>query len=193
MATGIKDKVAIIGMGCTRFGERWDVGAEELMVEAFTECLGDAGIDRNGIQAAWLGTCMEETNVGKSGLPLATTLRLPFIPVTRTENFCASGTEAFRGAVYAVASGAYDICLAMGVEKLKDTGYGGLPNPGSNWGSLNWLYWPNATAPGAFAQLATAYAAKNKITDQELKRGWPTFLPRATRMGLSTPRPTSEK
>jgi acetyl-CoA C-acetyltransferase len=37
MATGIKDKVAIIGMGCTRFGERWDVGAEELMVEAFQE------------------------------------------------------------------------------------------------------------------------------------------------------------
>ena len=39
MATGIKDKVAIIGMGCTRFGERWDMGAEELMVEAFSECL----------------------------------------------------------------------------------------------------------------------------------------------------------
>jgi acetyl-CoA C-acetyltransferase len=170
MATGIKDKVAIIGMGCTRFGERWDVGAEELMVEAFTECLADAGIDSGEIQAAWLGTCMEESNVGKSGLPMATTLRLPFIPVTRTENFCASGTEAFRGAVYAVASGAYDICLAMGVEKLKDIGYGGLPNPGSNWGSLSWLHWPNATAPGAFAQLATAYAAKYKIPDRELKR-----------------------
>jgi len=121
MATGIRDKVAIIGMGCTRFGERWDVGAEELMVEAFCECLGDAGVDRHDIQAAWLGTCVEEVNVGKSGLPLSTTLRLPFIPVTRVENFCASGTESFRGAVYAVASGAYDICLAMGVEKLKDT------------------------------------------------------------------------
>ena len=171
MAMGIKDKVAIIGMGCTRFGERWDVGAEELMVEAFTECLEDAGVDRNEIQAAWLGTCIEEINVGKSGLPLSTTLRLPLIPVTRTENFCASGTESFRGAVYAVASGAYDICLAMGVEKLKDTGYGGLPNPGSNWGSLSWLWWPNVTAPGAFAQLATAYAAKYRIPDQDLKRG----------------------
>lgn len=170
MATGIKDKVAIIGMGCSRFGERWDSGAEELMVEAFTECLEDAGIDRNEIQAAWLGTCIEEINVGKSGLPLSTTLRLPFIPVTRTENFCASGTESFRGAVYAVASGAYDMCLAMGVEKLKDTGYGGLPNPGSNWGSLSWLWWPNMTAPGAFAQLATAYAGKYRIPEQDLKR-----------------------
>jgi acetyl-CoA C-acetyltransferase len=170
MATGIRDKVAIIGMGCTRFGERWDVGAEELMVEAFTECLEDAAIERNQIQAAWLGTCIEEINVGKSALPLSTTLRLPFIPVTRTENFCASGTEAFRGAVYAVASGAYDVALALGVEKLKDTGYGGLPNPGSNWGSLTWLWWPNVTAPGAFAQLATAYAAKYHIPDDVLKR-----------------------
>ncbi|MBW2208373.1 MAG: acetyl-CoA acetyltransferase [Deltaproteobacteria bacterium] len=170
MATGIKDKVAIIGMGCTRFGERWDVGAEELMVEAFEECLKDAGIEKDDIEAAWLGTCMEEVNVGKSALPLAITLRLPRIPVTRTENFCASGTESFRGAVYAVASGAYDICLAMGVEKLKDTGYGGLPNPGSNWGSLSWLWWPNVTAPGAFAQLATAYAAKYGIPDDEIKR-----------------------
>lgn len=170
MATGIKDKVAIIGMGCTKFGERWDMGAEELMVEAFTECMEDAGIEKNEIQAAWLGTCLEEINVGKSALPLPLTLRLPFIPVTRTENFCASGTESFRGAVYAVASGAYDVCLAMGVEKLKDTGYGGLPNPGSNWGSLSWLWMPNFTAPGAFAQLASAYASKHRIPDKDLKR-----------------------
>jgi hypothetical protein len=95
MATGIRDKVAIIGMGCTRFGERWDVGAEELMVEAYTECIADAGIERDEIQAAWLGTCYEEISVGKSALPLSMNLRLPFIPVTRTENFCASGTEAF--------------------------------------------------------------------------------------------------
>ncbi|MHB9020191.1 MAG: acetyl-CoA acetyltransferase, partial [Minisyncoccota bacterium] len=74
------------------------------------------------------------------------------------------------GAVYAVASGAYDICLALGVEKLKDTGYGGLPNPGSGFGSLNWLWWPNLTAPGSFAQLATAYAAKYRVADKDLKR-----------------------
>jgi len=170
MATGIKDKVAIIGMGCTRFGERWDMGAEELMVEAFEECLIDAGIEKKQIEAAWFGTCMEEVSVGKSAIPLSTTLRLPFIPVTRVENYCATGTEAFRGACYAVASGAYDICLALGVEKLKDTGYGGLPNFGSNAGTLNWQWWPNLTAPGSFAQLASAYAAKYRIKDQDLKR-----------------------
>ena len=126
MATGIRDKVAIIGMGCTRFGERWDVGPEELMVEAFEEAIKDAGIERTEIQAAWLGTCFEEINAGKSALPLSLTLRLPKIPVTRVENFCATGTDAFRGACYAVASGAYDMCLAQGVEKLKDTGMAGF-------------------------------------------------------------------
>ncbi|MBN2497456.1 MAG: acetyl-CoA acetyltransferase [Deltaproteobacteria bacterium] len=170
MATGIKDKVAIIGMGCSRFGERWEVGAEELIVEAFQECIQDAGIEPGEIEAAWFATCLEEVNVGKSALALPMSLRLPYIPVTRCENFCASGTEAFRGAVYAVASGAYDVALAAGVEKLKDIGYGGLPNPGSNWGSLAWLFWPNLTAPGAFAQLASAYAARWGVKPAELKR-----------------------
>jgi len=170
MATGIKDKVAIIGMGCTKFGERWDVGAEELMVEAFQEAIQDAGIDKNEIQAAWLGTCFDEVNVGKSALPASMTLRLPNISVTRVENFCASGTEAFRGAVYAVASGAYDIAMAIGVEKLKDIGYGGLPEFSSAMGTLNGLWFPNVTAPGCFAMLASGYAAKYGIDMQELKK-----------------------
>ncbi len=170
MSTGIKDRVAIIGMGCTKFGERWDVGSEELIVEAFLECIADAGIEKRDIDAAWFSTCLEEINVGKSALPLSATLRLPNIPVTRTENFCASGTEAFRGACYAVASGASKIALALGVEKLKDTGYGGLPNQGSGVGSLNWLWMPNMTAPGTFAMLASSYAAKYGIKDDELKK-----------------------
>ncbi len=188
MATGIKDKVAIIGMGCTRFGERWEVGAEQLMVEAFDECLEDAGIERGDIEAAWLSTCMEEVNVGKSALPLSRALRTPLIPVTRTENYCASGTEAFRGAVYAVASGAYDVCLALGVEKLKDTGYGGLPNPGSGAGTLNWLWFPNLSAPGAFAQLASAYAAKYAVDDQTLKRAMAHVSAKSHDNGLLNPK-----
>ena len=169
MASGIKDKVAILGMGCSRFGERWDVGAEELMVEAFQECIEDAGIEKSQIQAAWFGSCLVEVGVGKSALPLSMTLRLPNIPVTRTENYCATATEAFRGAVYAVASGAYDICLALGVEKLKDTGYGGLPSFARE-GTLTSQWMPNLTAPGCFAQLAVAYGAKYRVPDDELKR-----------------------
>jgi acetyl-CoA C-acetyltransferase len=189
MATGIKDKVAIIGMGCTRFGERWEAGAEELMVEAFQECLADAGIEKKEIEAAWFGSCLDEVNVGKSALPLSMTLRLPMIPVTRVENFCATGTEAFRGACYAVASGAYDICLALGAEKLKDTGYGGLPSfTGSNAGTLTWQWFPNLTAPGAFAQLASAYAAKYKVKDQDLKRAMAHVSAKSHANGVLNPK-----
>jgi len=168
MATGIKDKVAILGMGCSKFGERWNDNAEDLMIEAYKEALDDAGIETSQIEMAWLGTAIEEQHVGKSAVPLATALRLQYIPVTRVENYCASGTEALRGAVYAVASGACDIALALGVEKLKDTGYGGLPQ--RNRGSVNDLYWANASAPGSFAQLATAYSAKHNVPAEDLKR-----------------------
>lgn len=168
MPRGIKDQVVILGMGCSRFGERWDCNAEDLIVEAAQECFADAGIGRERIDAAWLATAIEEQHMGKSGIPLALALRLPFIPVTRVENYCASGTEAFRGAVYAVAAGAADIALAVGVEKLKDTGYGGLPQ--RSRGTLNDMYWANASAPGAFAQLATAYQAKHGLEMPVLKR-----------------------
>jgi acetyl-CoA C-acetyltransferase len=168
MATGIKDKVVILGMGCSKFGEHWDKNAEHLMVDAFEEAVKDAGIERNQIEAAWFGTAIEEQHVGKSGVPLAMTLRLPYIPVTRVENYCATGTEAFRGAVYAVASGAVDIALALGVEKLKDTGYGGLPQRGR--GALQNMTWANISAPGSFAQLAAAYRAKHGVNKDDLKR-----------------------
>src|ERR1700741_2668338 len=168
MAKGIKDKVVINGMGCSKFGERWDKEADNLMVEAYTEAIADAGIDTKQIDAAWLSTAIEEQHVGKPATALAVALRLPFIPVTRAENYCASGTEAFRGAVYAVASGAADIALALGVEKLKDTGYGGPP-PRTR-GVLNNMLWPNLSAPGSFAQLAAAYAAKHGVDGKDLKR-----------------------
>ena len=101
---------------------------------------------------------------------LATTLKLPYIPVTRVENFCASGTEAVRAACYAVASGAADIALALGCEKLKDTGYGGLPDFGQLLGTDNRIILPNITAPGMFAQAATAYFAKYGLSAEEGKR-----------------------
>ncbi|HYW92783.1 MAG TPA: acetyl-CoA acetyltransferase [Gammaproteobacteria bacterium] len=168
MATGIKDKVAVLGMGCSKFGERWESGAEELMVEAYIEALQDAGIETDQIEAAWFSTHVDEQSVGKGGTPLSTTLRLPNIPVTRVENFCASGSDAFRGAVYAVAAGACDIALALGVEKLKDTGYGGLP-AGSR-GTLQPQIGFNGSAPGNFAQLASAYRAKHGVNKDDLKR-----------------------
>ncbi len=170
MAEGIKDKVAIIGMGCTKFGEHWDKGSEDLIVEAFTEAIEDAGIEKKDIHAAWYGSCYDEFNVGKSALALSRTLKLPFIPVTRIENLCASGSEALRGAVYGVASGACDIALALGAEKLKDTGYGGLPEMSTSLGTKNRVIFPGISAPGAFAMMANRYFSKYGMPVEEGRR-----------------------
>src|SRR3546814_624262 len=159
MPSGIKDKVAILGMGCAKFGERWNDDAEQLMVEAYVEAMADAGIEPWQIDAAWLSVAFDAVNVGPSGIPAAMALRLPNISVTKVENYCASGTEAFRGAVYAVASGAADIAIAVGVEKLKDTGYGGLPV--RTRGTMFDMIGVVGSAPGHFAQLASAYEAKH--------------------------------
>jgi acetyl-CoA C-acetyltransferase len=186
MASGIKDRVAILGMGCAKFGERWDADAETLMVEAFQECIADAGIDVSEIGAAWLGVGFDAQNIGPSGIPLSMALRLPNIAVTKVENYCASGTESFRGAVYAVASGACDIALAMGVEKLKDTGYGGLPvrTRGTSYDMVN----VTGSAPGFFAQLASAYQAKHGVPAAELKRAIAHISVKSHANGVKNPK-----
>ncbi|MDR8394727.1 acetyl-CoA acetyltransferase [Paraburkholderia sp. USG1] len=168
MAAGIKDKVAILGMGCSKFGERWDASPEDLMVEAYSEAMADAGITPDQLDAAWFSTHMEDVGVGRGGTPMGIALRLPNIGVTRVENFCAGGSEAIRAAVYAVASGACDIALALGVEKLKDTGYGGLPV--ATVGTYIPQWYPNAVAPANFAQLASAYRRRHGIDASLLKR-----------------------
>jgi acetyl-CoA C-acetyltransferase len=170
MPEGVRNKVAIIGMGCTRFGELWDKNSESLIVEAFGEAIQDAGIEKKDIDAAWFSSCFAENNVGKSAIPLASALKLPFLPVTRTENFCASGTEAIRAACYAVASGASDVALAVGVEKLKDIGYGGLPDFSQLRGIYNRQIYPNMTAPGMFAMMATKYFDRYGLSPEEGKR-----------------------
>ena len=114
-SNGIKDRVAIVGMGCTPFGEHWDKGADDLLVDAATEAWKSAGVGPDDIDAYWLGTM----GSGVSGLMLSEALKLQYKPVTRLENMCATGSEAMRNAAYAVASGAYDLVMAIGVEKVR--------------------------------------------------------------------------
>jgi len=123
----IKDKIAIIGMGCCKFGENWNKGPEDMIIEAAYEAYEDAGIDPKDIQAAWLGTVGAHW-IGMGGLALAEPLKLQGIPITRVENWCATGHEALRNASFAVACGMYDIAIAVGFEKLKDTGFPGWPS-----------------------------------------------------------------
>ncbi|MFF0449904.1 acetyl-CoA acetyltransferase [Streptomyces sp. NPDC004609] len=152
---GIRDRVAVVAMGCTRFGERWDSSAGDLLIDAVRECLdGVGGTEPADVEAYWLGTL----GSGQSGLTLSRPLGLGHRPVTRVENYCATGSDAFRNACYAVASGAYDRVMAVGVEKLKDSGFSGLTRmdpPGDGTAPENTL-----TAPAAFSLLDPAYCTK---------------------------------
>lgn len=160
----IKDRVAIVGMGCTPFGELWDKDADDLVVEACTEAFEDAGVGTKDIQAAWVGTMGRYT-----GMTVSTPLQLQYIPVTRVENACASGQEALRNACYAVAAGIYDVVLAVGVEKLKDEGYAGLA---PQYAADKWhpVYGSHGTAPGRYALAATRYFYRYGLSREEGKR-----------------------
>ncbi|MDD5095032.1 MAG: acetyl-CoA acetyltransferase [Dehalococcoidia bacterium] len=118
----IRDKTAIVGMGCCKFGENWDQGAVDMIVDAAYEAYQDAGIEATDVQAAWVGT----NTSGKAGQCLAAALKFQGIPITRVENYCCTGMDAFRNAVFSVACGMYDTVLVVGYEKLKDLGTGGL-------------------------------------------------------------------
>ena len=161
-SNGICDRVAIVGMGCTAFGERWDKSASDLLIDASQEAYESAGVDPDQIDAYWLGT----TGSGISGLTLSLPLKIQYKPVTRLENMCATGSEALRNACYAVASGAYDLVCAIGVEKLKDSGFSGLtgggapPSDGTESGM---------TAPANFSLLAPAYCKKYGVDEDTLK------------------------
>ncbi len=160
-STGIRDRVAIVGMGCTPFGEHWDKSTDDLLIEAAGETYKSAGVEPDAIDAYWLGTM----GSGFSGMSLSEPLKIQYKPVTHVENFCATGSEALRNACYAVASGAYDLVMAIGVEKLKDSGFSGLVVSGvADDGTSSTM-----TAPAMFSLLAPAYCKKYGLDEETLK------------------------
>src|SRR5215467_8070100 len=179
-SNGIRDRVAIIGMGCTSFGEHWDKSVDDLLVDAATEALNSTSLPLDAIDAFWLGTLFS----GQSGLTLSRPLKIGYKPVSRLENYWATGSEAFRNACYAVASGAYDVAMAIGVEKLKDSGYSGLTGTrASSDGTQAGL-----TAPATFSLLAPAYCKKYGVDEAQLKEVLTRIAWKNHRNGALNPR-----
>ncbi|CAN5770593.1 acetyl-CoA acetyltransferase [soil metagenome] len=158
MTESIKDRVAIIGIGCTKFGDNFDLSYEEMAAEAAFQAIDNAQIEAERIGAAWLGTFSPGQGHGKASVSLADAIRLYNKPITRVENYCATGTDAFRNASMAVAAGIYDLALVLGVEKLKDRPARGLASEGNHAYQHD-----GATAPGIFALAATRYMDRFKI------------------------------
>jgi acetyl-CoA C-acetyltransferase len=110
--------VAVIGTGMTKFGELWGQTIKDIFVEAATKAIADAGVDY--IDSLYVGCMSSGLFVGQEhlGAVVADYLGVTPIPATRVESACASGGAAFRQAFLEVASGASDIVLAGGVEKM---------------------------------------------------------------------------
>ena len=158
---GIKDQVAIIGVGCTRFAEHWDSSLDDLIIDGAQATYASAGVAQDDIDAFWFGTSQSAA----SGLAMGGPLKIHGKPITRVENYCATGSEAMRQAAYAVASGAYDLVMALGAEKVKDGGYQGLnafpiPTDGTQ---------RTLTAAAMFSLILPAYAAKYSIDEDDLR------------------------
>ena len=182
---GIRDRVAVVGMGCTTFGEHWDRGADDLLVDAVVDALASAGVEQSDVDAFWVGTMRS----GVSGLTLSRPLRIDYKPVTRVENMCATGSESFRNACYAVASGAFDMVMATGVEKLKDSGYSGLvmnamPSDGTA---------ADLTAPAMFSLLGPAYCKKYGVDPDEFKQVISRIVWKNHKNGALNPRAQFQK
>jgi acetyl-CoA C-acetyltransferase len=161
-SNGIRDRAAVVGMGCTRFTDHWDRGLDDLLVEAVHEAVDSAGLKLSDVDAFWFGTATS----GSSGLTLSRALKVEGKPVTRVENYCATGSEALRNAAYGVASGAYDTVVAVGGEKLKDTRFAGLATGASvpTDGTTD-----ESSAPARFALLAPAYSARYGVDREALR------------------------
>jgi acetyl-CoA C-acetyltransferase len=179
-SNGIKDKVAIVGMGCTSFGERWDAGVDDLLIESSQAALESAGMAIRAVDAFWLGTM----GSGVAGLTLSRPLKIDYKPVSRLENMCATGSDAFRNAAYAVASGAFDAVMAIGVEKLKDSGYSGLvvSTPAGDGTA------PTLTAPALFSLLDPAYCEKYGVTKEDMREVLTRIAWKNHRNGALNPR-----
>ena len=184
-STGIRDRVAIVGMGCTPFGELWDKGTGDLLTDAAFAAVNSAGVPFDAIDAFWLGTMSS----GRSGLTLSQPLKIGYKPVSRVENFCATGSEAFRNACYAVASGAYDLVLAIGVEKLKDSGYSGLTGVRLVGDGTN----AALSSPAAFSFLVPAYCHKYGVDPEEMGQVLNRIAWKNHRNGAVNPRAQFQK
>ncbi len=164
--------VSVVGAGMVRFGERFDAGYEDLAVAAWDACLAgvDGGLDPDRGEAAWLSTALGGLirREAVTGASLADPIGFHPRPVTRVENACAGGSDAVRNAAFAVAAGAYDVVVVLGVEKMRD-----LPTRASliaQRGTMSHLWWHprGATSPYLFAQHATVLEEQGVLTREDM-------------------------
>ncbi|MBY8859897.1 thiolase family protein [Nocardia sp. CA2R105] len=162
-------RVAIVGAGMTPFAEHFALGIKDLVPMAFAECLGgvDRGMCKTDVQAAWFGA-MGNTDGFPAGI-LADALGMPDLPVTRVENSCATGNDAVRNALFGIASGACDVALVVGADKLRETAQKDML---WEWEAMArdmaWDYPLGLIAPAGFALHVSRYLHESPATREHL-------------------------
>lgn len=158
--------VAVIGVGITKFGEVWTKSIRDIFVEAAIAAIDDAKVDH--IDSMYVGTMSSGLFVGQEhiGAVMADYLGVNPIPATRVESACASGGTAFRQAFLEVASGASDIVLAVGVEKMTDGA--DVTAILATAADQEYEVYHGVTFPGLYAMVAQAHMHQYKTTREQL-------------------------
>lgn len=163
-------RVAVVGTGLTKFGEHWEKSLRQLSTEAGALALKDAGLDGSSIQALFIGNMGAGRFIGQEhlGALAADQAGLNPIPATRCEAACASGSLAFRKAYHAIRSGAFDIVVAAGAEKMTDIKGTDAISTLMGAGDQEWESSVGLTFTGLYALMARAYMERYGLTRDEL-------------------------
>ncbi len=165
-------EVAIIGVGLTKFGELWDKSFRQLITEAGTKAILDAGIRGSEIDALYVGSMSPGRFIGQEhvGALVADSsgLSVMHIPATRIESACASGGMALRHAYIAVAAGIHDIVIVGGVEKMTDVVGSEATNILAMAADQEWEAFFGVTFPALYAMIARRHMYEYGTTREQL-------------------------
>lgn len=163
-------EVAIIGVGLTRFGERWEHGLRDLMAEAGLNAINDANISSDDIEMLYGGVMASGRFVGQEHIAalLADQLGFKNIPAVRVENACASGGTALRQGFITVASGIHDIVAVGGVEKMTDVTTSEATTALGGAGDQEWELGQGITFPGLYALMAKRHMHDYGTTEEQM-------------------------
>lgn len=162
-------RVAVIGVGVTKFG-RHDRTSAELFASAAVDALADAEIEPTAVQALYYGNVVgsETEKQLHMGPQAASVLGLPAIPTTRFEAACASSHAAFRHAVMEIAAGVSDVVLVGGAERVLNVPTEDSTEYFAYASDAMWEQTLGLTFPGVFALVARAHMAKYGTTAEQM-------------------------
>ncbi|MFH1687941.1 MAG: thiolase domain-containing protein [bacterium] len=160
--------VCIVGAGMSKWGEVWNRSLRQLFVDAARNAIDHAGVDH--LDGIYVGCMSSGGFVGQEhlGALCADYLGMKHIPAMRVESACASGGMAIRAGFFEIASGASDIIMASGVEKMTDCSGDDATACLAMAADQEYEVFNGATFPGLYAMIANAHMAKYGTTSEML-------------------------